>query len=58
MKAMMQNGLRQALTGLMPPPVVTPAPGVAIPLAAVAPIANPPIVDAPSVNNDNAGGNL
>ena len=42
-KAMMQNELRQALAGLMPP-------------AAVAPIANPPIVDALPINNNNAGG--
>ena len=43
MKVMMQEELRQALAGLMPPP---------------APAANPPIVDAPPANNDNAGGNL
>ena len=54
MKAMMQEELRQALAGLMPPP----APAAANPPVAVAPAANPPIVDAPPVNNDNAGGNL
>ena len=48
-KAMMQNKLRQALAGLMPPP----APTAVIPPVA---IANPPIVDAPPANNDNAGG--
>ena len=57
MKAMMQDELRQALVGLMPPPVAPPI--TAIPLAAVAPdAANPPIVDAPPANNDNAGGSL
>ena len=50
MKAMMQEELRQALAGLMPPQA---------PAAAVAPAvaANPPIVDAPPANNNNAGGN-
>ena len=52
MKAMMQDELRQALAGLMPPPV----PAVANPPAAVAPAANPPAVDAPPFNNDNARG--
>ena len=42
----------------MPPPEATPAPGVAIPPAVVAPIANQPMVDALPANNDNAGGNL
>ena len=32
------------------------APTVAIPPAPVAPVANPPIVDAPPANNDNAEG--
>ena len=48
---MMQNELGQALVELMPPL----APAAAIPLTAVAPIANPPVVDAPLVNNNNAG---
>ena len=55
MKAMMQEELRQALAGLVPPP----APAVANPpvAAAVAPIvANPPVVDALPANNDNVGG--
>ena len=53
MKAMMQDELRQALTELMPPP----APVAANPPAAiVAPTVNPPTVDAPPANNDNAGG--
>ena len=52
MKAMMQNELRQALAKLIPP--LTPV--AAIPLAAIAPVANLPIVDAPSINNNNAGG--
>ena len=57
MKAMMQNELRQALVGLMPPPAATPAPSTAIPHAAIAPITvNPLIEDAPPVNNDNVGG--
>ena len=47
MRAMMQDELRQALAGLLPPP------------AAVAPAAaNPSVVDAQPANNDNAGGNL
>ena len=49
MRAMMQNELRQALTGLLPPP--TPATVVIPPVAA-----NPPVVNAPPDNNDNAGG--
>ena len=54
MKVMMQNELREALAELIPPL----APAAAIPPITVAPIANPPVVDAPSVNNNNAGGNL
>ena len=55
MKAMMQDELRQALAGLMPPP----APTAAIPPTAITPaVANPPVVDAPPANNDNDGGNL
>ena len=54
MKAMMQEELRQALAGLMPASAV--AANLHAP-AAVAPIvANPPVVDAPPANNDNAGG--
>ena len=56
MKAMMQNELRQALAGLMPPPAATHAPDTAIPPTVVAPITNPPIMDAPPSDNDNAGG--
>ena len=59
MKVMMQNELRQALDGLIPPlapTVIAPAP--AIPPAAVAPVANPPVMDAPPANNNNAGGQL
>ena len=56
MKAMMQEELRQALAGLMPPQ----APAVAnlpTPVAAATPVtANPPAVDAPPANNDNDGG--
>ena len=52
MKVMMQNELRQALAELMPPL----APAAAISPTVVAPIANPPIVDAPPINNNNAGG--
>ena len=53
MKVMMQDELRQALAGLMPPS----APIAANPPAAiVAPAVNPPAVDAPPANNDNAGG--
>ena len=54
MKAMMQNELRQALAELMPPL----APTAAIPPTTIAPVANPPVMDAPHVNNNNAGGNL
>ena len=54
MKAMMQNDLRRALAGLMPPL----APAAAIPPATVAPVANPPIVNSLPVNNNNAGGNF
>ena len=54
MKAMIQNELRQVLSRLMPPL----APAAAILPTVVAPIANPPIVDAPPVNNHNTGGNL
>ena len=50
MKSMMQNELRQALAGLMPPPAAAPTPDT----TDVAPIANPPVVDAPPANNDNA----
>ena len=50
-KAMMQDELRQALAGLMPPPTAAPAPAAVTPVAA-----NPPIMDAPPANNDNAGG--
>ena len=49
MKAMMQDELRQALAGLMPPL----AHATAIP-----PVANPLIVDAPPANNNNIGGKL
>ena len=52
MKAIMQNELRQALVGLMPPPTAAPALD-----AATAPAStNPLIVDAPPTNNDNTGG--
>ena len=51
MKVMMQNELRQALAGLMPPL----APAAAIPPAAAVPAANPLIVDAPPANNDKVG---
>ena len=54
MKAMIQNELRQALAELMP----LLAPVATIPPAAVAPIANPPVMDAPPANNNNAGGQL
>ena len=53
MKAMMENKLRQALAGLMPPL----APAATILPASVAPIANPPVMDAPPANNNNVGGN-
>ena len=53
MKAMMQEELRQALAGLMPPQ----APTTAVAPVAIPPVAtNPPVKDAPPANNDNAGG--
>ena len=51
MKAMMQEELRQALAGLMPPQAPAAA-NLPAPAAAV----NPPVVDAPPANNDNVGG--
>ena len=56
---MMQEELRQALAGLMPPPAPTaanPPSASNLPTAVVAPAINPPAVDAPPTNNDNAGG--
>ena len=52
MKAMMQEELRQALAGLMPPPAPATAANLPVPAAA----ANPPAGDAPLANNDNVGG--
>ena len=54
MKAMMQEELRQPLARLIPPP----EPADSIPPAVVIPsvAANPPIVNTPPANNDNAGG--
>ena len=54
MKAMIQNELRQALAELMPPI----APTAAIPPTAIALVANPPVMDVPPANNNNARGNL
>ena len=54
MKAIMQNELREALVGLMPPL----APAAAIPPTVVAHVANPPAMDAPPTNNNNTEGNL
>ena len=53
MKAMMQEELRQALARLVPQPAPTAANP---PATVVAPTINPPVVDAPPTNNDNAGG--
>ena len=58
MKAMMQEELRQALAGLMPPPAPTVAANLPATAAAAPFAANPPVVDAPLADNDNAGGNL
>ena len=52
MRAMIQDELRQALAGLMPPPV----PIAAIPLTAVASVVNLSVVDAPPDNNGSAWG--
>ena len=46
MKTIIQDELRQALPGLRTTPATAPTPV----------IVNPPIVDAPLANNDNAGG--
>ena len=54
MKAMMQEELRQALAGLMPPQAPAAA-NLHAPAAVAAPAANPPAVDAPLANNDNVG---
>ena len=57
MRAIMQDELRQAVAGLMPPPAAAPAPTAAILHAIVAHVAtNSPIVDAPPANSNNAGG--
>ena len=48
---MIQNEIRQALVGLMPPL----AHATAFPPIVVL-VANPPVVDAPPANNNNAGG--
>ena len=57
MRAIMQDELRQALAGLMPPLAAAPASVVAIPPVVVAHIAtNPPVVDAPPANNENFRG--
>ena len=53
MRAMMQEELRQALAGLMPPP----APAAIPPAVAIPPVtANPLVVDTPPANNNNVGG--
>ena len=54
MKAMMQEELRQALAGLMP--ALAAAANLPASAAAASIAANPPVVDAPPANNDNAGG--
>ena len=55
MKAMIQEEMRQALAGLMPPPAPAAA-NLPAPAAAAAPVAaNPPARDAPPADNDNAG---
>ena len=62
MRAMMQDELRQALAGLLPPLAAAPAPAPApivapIPTTVIPPVAaNSPAVDAPPANNDNTGG--
>ena len=57
MREIMQDELRQALAGLMPPLAAQPALATAIPTAAVAPVVtNPPVMDALPTNNDNAHG--
>ena len=62
MRAILQDELRQAFAGLLPPPATAPAPttvilSAAIISAAVVPTpANPLIMDAPPANNNNDGG--
>ena len=54
-RSMIRDELRQALAGLMPPPA--PAAANLPTTAAATPVAaNPPVVDAPPANNDNARG--
>ena len=54
MRAMMQDELRHALSGLLPPHAATVAPAVELVLAVVPPIAPSVMGDLPT-NNDNAG---
>ena len=58
MKAIMQEELRQALAGLMPPQALATIPlAAAVAPATIPPVAtNPPVVDAPPANNNNVGG--
>ena len=52
MRAMMQDELRQALVGILPPLAAAPAPVAVIPLTTV----NPPVENTPPAKNDNVGG--
>ena len=56
MIAIMQDELRQALVGLMPPPAAAPAPAAAILPVTALPAANSLVVNAPPANNNNVGG--
>ena len=52
MRAMMQDELRQALSGLLPPPAATITPAVEPAPIIISPTAtNPPVEDAPPANN-------
>ena len=56
-RAIIQDELRQALTGLLPPLVAASSPTVAIPPTVIPPVAaNPPVMDAPPANNNNDEG--
>ena len=57
MRAMMQDELRQALSGLLPPLATTIVPAVELALVAISPVtANPYVEDVPPANNDNIEG--
>ena len=56
MKAMMQDALRQALAGLMPPPAPATTANLSTTAATALVSANPPAVNASPADNDNTRG--